>query len=237
MNNISKKRNISTIIILAIVLLVPGFLYIALNKIGSNQYLKLPVYGEKVLSGKMNRKMGREIPDTVYHQILPIHLHDAEGKSVDYLTSDTIISIVHLFVAKDEGLSKTLLTNLKPVVERFRNIKKVQFYSISLNENESAEELSRVQNLYAKDLSSTWSFVKADSSITNYVQKNYLIDAYKNEDGTYVFSNNYLLIDTEKRIRGFYDINQNKEMERLQDEIKVQLVEEARNNPLKIEKK
>ena len=65
MNNISKKRNVSTIIILAIVLLVPGFLYIALNKIGSNQYLKLPIYGEKVLSGKMNRIMGREIPDTL----------------------------------------------------------------------------------------------------------------------------------------------------------------------------
>ena len=141
MNNNSKKRNISTFIILAIVLLVPGFLYITLNKIGSNQYLKLPVYGEKVLSGKMNRKMGREIPDTVYHQIEPLTVFNANGEKVDFLNQDTVITVVHLFAAQDSGLSRTLLTNLKPVAERFKNVQKVKFYSISLNPNESSEDL------------------------------------------------------------------------------------------------
>ena len=237
MNNISKKRNISTIIILAIVLLVPGFLYIALNKIGSNQYLKLPIYGEKVLSGKMNRKMGREIPDTLYHQVPSVPLFNANGDSTDFLKSDTVVTVVHLFSAKDEGLSKTLLTNLKPVVERFKNIQKVKFYSISLNEKESSEALASIQQLYANDYPNSWFIIRPDSAIFDYVQKYFLIDAHANSDETYFFSNNYLLIDTEGRIRGFYDINQNKEMERLQDEIKVQLVEEARNNPLKVEKK
>ena len=237
MNNISKKRNISTIIILAIVLLVPGFLYIALNKIGSNQYLKLPTYGDKVLSGKMNRKMGRDIPDTVFHQVAPIRLFNANSTATNFLNEDTVVTVVHLFDAKDQGLSKTLLMNLKPVVDRFKNIPKVKFYSISLNNKETVEDLSRIQELYAKDYPNTWFIVRPDSAIFDYVQKNFLIDAHANSDGSYSFSNNYLLIDTERRIRGFYDINQNKEMERLQDEIKVQLVEEARNNPLKVEKK
>ncbi|WP_159633433.1 photosynthetic protein synthase I [Sphingobacterium composti Ten et al. 2007 non Yoo et al. 2007] len=237
MNNNSKKRNISTIIILAIVLLVPGFLYIALNKIGSNQYLKLPIYGEKVLSGKMNRKMGREIADTTFHQIQPIKLYNSIGKRVDFLNQDTVITVLHLFTAEDEGLSKTLLTNLKPVVERFKNIHKVKFFSISLNPDNSDDDLAHIQKLYVKDYSKTWFIVKPNESINDYVQQNFLIDAHINLDSTYTFSNNYLLIDTERRIRGFYDINQNKEMERLEDEIKVQLVEEARNNPLKIEKK
>ncbi|HMR20434.1 MAG TPA: photosynthetic protein synthase I, partial [Sphingobacterium sp.] len=69
MNVSSRKRNISTLIILVIVLLVPGFLYVLLNRVGTNSYIKLPVYGEKVLSGKMNRNMGREIPDTIFHQV------------------------------------------------------------------------------------------------------------------------------------------------------------------------
>lgn len=237
MNNNSKKRNISTFIILAIVLLVPGFLYITLNKIGSNQYLKLPVYGEKVLSGKMNRKMGREIPDTVYHQIEPLTVFNANGEKVDFLNQDTVITVVHLFAAQDSGLSRTLLTNLKPVAERFKNVQKVKFYSISLNPNESSEDLEKIQQLYAKEFGPTWFIVRPDSAITEYVQQNFLIDAHVNADSTFAFSNNYLLIDTERRIRGFYDINANKEMERLEDEIKVQLVEEARNNPLKIEKK
>ena len=237
MNNSSKKRNISTIIILAIVLLVPGFLYVTLNKIGSNQYLRLPIYGEKVLSGKMNRKMGREIADTVYHQIKPLKLFNANGEEVDFLKQDTVITVVHLFAAQDSGLSRTLLRSLKPVAERFKNVRKVRFYSISLNANESNGDLAKIQQLYAKDFGPTWFVVHPDTVITEYVQQNFLIDAQVNSDSTYAFSNNYLLIDTERRIRGFYDINANKEMERLEDEIKVQLVEQARNNPLKIEKK
>jgi len=43
MGNRNRKKNISTVIILAIVLLVPGFLYIGLNKMGSNEYVKLPI--------------------------------------------------------------------------------------------------------------------------------------------------------------------------------------------------
>lgn len=237
MKSSSRKRNISTIIILAIVLLVPGFLYIALNKIGSNQYLKLPVYGEKKLSGKMNRKMGREIPDTIFHQVDTIKLWDVEGKPVNFLKADSVITVVHLFSAKDEGLSQTLLTNLKPVVERFKNSEKVKFYSISLNENESQDDLSRIYNQFAKNYPKTWFIARPDSAIFNYIQKNFLIDAHLNSDSTYFFSNNYLLIDTDRRIRGFYDINQHKEIERLQDEIKVQFVEEIRNNPLKVEQK
>jgi protein SCO1/2 len=45
------------------------------------------------------------------------------------------------------------------------------------------------------------------------------------------------LLDSEKRIRGFYDISLRSELDRLEDEIKVQLVEEVRNNPLKVERK
>lgn len=237
MNNNSKRKNISTLIILAIVLLVPGFLYIALNKIGSNQYLKLPIYGEKILSGKMNRKMGREIPDTVYHQIAPLKLINATSNTIDFLKEDTVIAVVHMLDAKDNGLTKNLLSSLKPVVERFKNIPKVKFYSISVNPEESSADLIVLQDSYAKDLTSNWFILKPDTAITDYVQSNFLIDAFKNPDSTYSLSNNFLLIDTQRRIRGFYDLNQHKEMERLEDEIKVQLVEEARNNPLKIEKK
>lgn len=237
MSNISKKRNISTIIILAIVLLVPGFLYIGLNKVGSNQYLKLPVFGEKKLTGTVSRKMGREIPDTLFHQVQPLTFINQDGQDVHFLSNDTVISVVHLFSAVDSGLSKTLLSSLKPVVDRFMNIHKVQFYSISVNSDESPADLKNVFNKYAKDYADTWSIVKPIDSIFQYINKNLLVDAYRESDSSFVFSNNYLLIDSKGRIRGFYDINLNKETERLEDEIKVQLVEEARNNPLTIKQK
>ena len=239
MVNSNKKKNISTIIILAIVLLVPGFLYIALNKIGSNEYLKLPIYGEKVLSGKMNRKMGREIADTTYHTVKPLALVTKEGEEVTIFNQDSIISIVHVFYAKDDGLSNTLLFDLKKVAERFDHNGKVQFYSISIDTTERDETLKAIDHKYVGRLSKNWSILGAHDGILPYVRENFLIDAFQqpNDSSTYVFGNNYILIDTKNRIRGFYDINLKTDVARLEDEIKVQIVEEIRNNPFKIEKK
>ncbi|ERJ58601.1 thioredoxin domain-containing protein [Sphingobacterium paucimobilis] len=239
MQNKSRRKNISTFVILAIVLLVPGFLYIGLNKIGSNTYLKLPVYGEKHLSGKMNRKMGREIPDTVFHQISPLTLVNAKGDSVSFLRSDSLISVVHTFYSTDKGLSKAMLENLRPVVERFKNNHKVKFYSISVDSADSLLNLSQIRDQYTKGLDTHWDILKGSSDILSYVREQLLSDALQDpaDPSRFTISSQYILIDSERRIRGFYDINLKANMERLEDEIKVQLVEEARNNPLKVEKR
>jgi len=239
MDNNSKKRNISTIIILAIVLLVPGFLYIVLNKVGSNEYLRLPIFGEKVLTGKMVRKMGREMPDTLYHQVKPLEFVDSDSNKVTLFEQDSVITVVHLFYPNDKGLSNTLLQNLIPIAERFINNPKVKFYSINVNSNSSVEEMQTVAKKFTKKYPHSWKIVGGQPSVLDYAQQNLLIDAMLDpqNDSSFIISNNYVLIDSERRIRGFYDINLKTEIDRLEDEIKVQLVEEARNNPFKIEKK
>ncbi|WP_164109275.1 MULTISPECIES: SCO family protein [Sphingobacterium] len=239
MQNKTRRKNISTFIILAIVLLVPGFLYIALNKIGSNTYLKLPVYGEKHLSGKMNRKMGREIPDTVFHQIKPISLLDIKGDSVHFLAPDSSIAVVHTFYATDKGLSVAMLQNLRSVAERFKNNHKVKFYSISVDTADSSVDLEKTLAQFRSGLEANWFVLRGSGDILGYVRGELLSDALQkaNEARKFTISNQYILIDSQRRIRGFYDINLKSNIERLEDEIKVQLVEEARNNPLKVEKK
>lgn len=239
MQNTNRRKTISTFIILAIVLLVPGFLYVALNKVGSNTYLKLPIMGEKHLSGKMNRKMGREIPDTIFHQIKPIELTDVSDRKVQFLGADTAITVVHTFYGSDEGLSVAMLESFKNVVERFKNNHKVKFYSISIDSTDTAVKLSKFTQRFRKGLEANWNILFANSSILPYIQQELLSDAMvdSSDPSRYIMSNQYILIDSERRIRGFYDINLKSDIDRLEDEIKVQLVEEARNNPLKVEKK
>ncbi len=239
MGSTNRKKNISTVIILAIVLLVPGFLYVGLNKIGSNEYLKLPIYGEKVLSGKMNRKMGREIPDTVYHAIKPVILLNSAGDSITAFDQDSIISIVHLFYSNDKGLSTTMLSNLKGVAERFSHNNRIKFYSISLDTTDRNVVLDDIHRKYVGSSNPNWYILGSHGNFLEYARNNFLIDAFKdpNQSNNFIFGNNFILLDTENRIRGFYDINLKTDIARLQDEIKVQIVEEIRNNPLKIEKK
>lgn len=239
MQKSNRRKNISTIIILAIVLLVPGFLYVALNKVGKNNYVKLPVFGEKRLSGEMVRKMGREVPDTIYHQITPMLFDDLEGRPIEFLGSDSSITIVHMFYAADSGLSNAMLQEIVPVVERFSQNNNVQFYSISIDPKDDIAVLTNKTKKFRKGLERNWHILYSNSNISSYVTEQLLSDALKDEVDSkrYIFSSHYLLIDGKRRIRGFYDINLKKEVDRLKDEIKVQLVEEARNNPPKIEKK
>jgi len=241
MRNVSsRKKNISTIIILVIVLLVPGFLYVMLNRMGTNSYVKLPVFGEKVLSGKMKRVMGREVPDTIYHQVPTLVLQSSDGDSTVFMGLDSTISIVHLFYTKDEGLSVALAQNLRPVVERFDHNRTVKFYSISVDPMDSATELASFAKRFNKGLEKQWQFLgSAQADVLGFSRKHLLLDAMRDSgDSTrFIISSNYVLIDSQHRIRGFYDINLNTEVDRLKDEIKVQLVEEIRNNPLKVEKK
>lgn len=239
MVNKNKKKNISTIIILAIVLLVPGFLYVALHKVGSNEYVRLPIYGEKVLSGKMNRKMGREIADTTYHTVQPVQLLDSTGNSVTVFDQDSLITVVHLFYAKDSGLSKTLLSNFRIVSDRFAYNNKIRFYSLSIDSLDGVEEIKNTYSTYVPSSNPNWQILGSNSSFLDYVRTNLLIDAFQSpaDSNKYVFGNNFILLDSENRIRGFYDINLKTDIDRLEDEIKVQMVEEIRNNPLKIQKK
>lgn len=227
-------------IILVIVLLVPGFLYVLLNRVGTNSYIKLPVYGEKVLSGKMNRNMGREIPDTIFHQVPAIHLINHRGDSTIFPGQDSAIGIVHLFYTTDSTLSVGLAQNLRPVVERFRMNGRVKFYALSVDPNDSAAELAAFGGRFNKGMDKYWEFVaNSELDLLDYSRNQLLIDAIRdpNDSLRFIISNNYILIDSKRRIRGFYDINLKSNLDRLEDEIKVQLVEEIRNNPLKIEKK
>jgi len=240
MNASSRKKNISTVIILVIVLLVPGFLYVMLNRMGSNSYIVLPVLGEKVLSGEMKRVMGREVLDTIYHQIPSVSLWNDRGDTTLFMGSDSSISVVHLFYTRDDGLSQALLERLRPVVERFQHNQSVKFYSISVDPTDSPEELVNFAKRFNKGLEGSWQFLGDPAvDMLDFSRKHLLMDAMRDTgDSTrFVISPNYALIDSRHRIRGFYDINLKTEMDRLKDEIKVQVVEELRNNPLKIEKK
>ncbi|GGH05771.1 photosynthetic protein synthase I [Sphingobacterium alkalisoli] len=240
MSNTTQRKRFSKVIILVIVLLVPGFLYLLLNRMGSNEYVKLPIYGDKVLSGKVNRKMGREIPDTTYHQLAPVDFVNSEGDSLRFLASDTLITVVHLFYTQDTALSRVMMDNLYAIANRFKNNSSLRLLSISVDPEDNAEKLKAYVQPYEGLIGKYWNAVYApDIDMLKYAREEMLIDAMQTPADTngFVFSNNYLLIDSQRRIRGFYDINLKTEVDRLTDEIKLQMVEEIRNNPLKIEKK
>jgi len=221
------------------VLLLPGFLYIAVNKFGSNEYISLPVYGEKKLSGEMKRNWGREYPDTIFHTLNAVDFYNYNGEICSFLKADTVISVAHLFYTKDQAFSRLMLDHMGALADRFKANEHVRLFSISVDPQESEQTLQAFLKPYKHIASTNWEVVYgASTDIFAYAREELLIDAMVNpaDSTSYIIGNQLVLLDSKKRLRGFYDVSLKGEVDRLEDEIKLLMVEEVRNRPLKIEK-
>ncbi|WP_293905139.1 MULTISPECIES: SCO family protein [unclassified Sphingobacterium] len=239
-NNTGQKKGIKTILILAVILLLPGFLYFILNKSGSNSYASLPIFGKKEVPGTTHRKWGRDIPDTIYHTVPAVDFVNYDGKKVHLLDNDTTLSVVHLMYSRDASLSRTMIKRLDQIANRFIQNKKVRLYSITVDTAyDTPEVLAKYAKVY-KPWTKSWFFVTDPSvDIFKFAKESLLQDALVNKEGSkpFIIGSNYLLLDTKGRIRGIYDINVKTDVDRLEDEIKLLLVEEVRNHPATIEQK
>lgn len=239
-SNTGQKKSIKKVLILAVILLLPGFLYYVLNKSGSNSYASLPIFGKKEVPGTTHRKWGRDIPDTIYHTVPPVDFVNYDGKKVRLLDSDTTLSVVHLMYSRDGELSRSMVKKLDQIAVRFIQNKKVKLYSVTVDTAfDTPEVLAKYSKVY-KPWTKSWFFVTDPSvDIFKFAQESLLQDALVNKEGgkPFIIGSNYLLLDTKGRIRGIYDINVKTDVNRLEDEIKLLLVEEIRNHPATIEQK
>lgn len=235
-----RSKGFSKIVILALVLFVPGFLYLFLKNMGTNEYVKLPVFGEKRVTGEMRRSMGREIPDTAFHQLAPIHLTNVDGRQVTFLEGDSAITVAHLFYTKDQAFSTIMFEYLDQIATKFQNNHLVQLFSMSVDPDETVAQLEGILAPFPNRIDRNW-FVTLPAGVDmlSYARENMLLEGMRDpvDSSKFIIGNQFILIDSQRRIRGFYPVSEHTEMKRLEDEIKLQLVEEIRNRPLKVEKR
>lgn len=239
MNPVIRPMKFSKIIILAIVLFVPGFLYLLMENLGRHEYVKLPIYGEKTLTGEMRRVMGREVPDTLYHQLKPLQLTNSDGRPVSWMESDSIISVAHLIYSSDSAFSEIALDYMDHLATKFASKATVHLYSITVDPNDKVDALHRMASRFGDLDRRKWHIVGNPSTdMLSYAREQMLLNASRDsQDSTkFLIDDQIILIDGKQRIRGFYSLSQHAELKRLEDEIKLQLVEEVRDNPLRVEK-
>lgn len=230
--------NKGKIVILALILLVPGFLYVAVNRFGSNEYISLPIFGEKQLSGEMKRNWGREYPDTIYHTVPNIDFVDDHGGAIRFPAADSCITVAHLFYTNDEAFSRLLLQHVDALATRFQGNPLIRFYSISVDPVETPASMRQFARDYTDRARRHWHLVSQPSTdIFTYSREQLLIDAMVDpaDSSRFLISSRLVLLDSKRRIRGFYEISQKSEIDRLKDELKLLSVEEVRNRPMKIE--
>jgi len=103
----------------------------------------------------------------------------------------------------------------------------VYFVSITVDpQRDSIAALKNYANNF-KPASNRWLFLTGDTSTTyNLARNGFLVNALQTGKDDFIYSDKLILIDGDKRIRGYYTGASVDDVNRLNDEIKVLLSEE-----------
>ena len=223
-----KAGILKKIIILVMILALPGFLYYLLTAKGKNRYKPLSFYGPKQLAKTSHRFRGKNIPDTIYHQLDNFILTDQDGKTVSSKDFDKKIFVANFFYTRCPGVCSTVTGNINDLTKAYAKNKMVYFTSVTVDpQHDTPGVLKNYVKKYKPG--KQWLFLTGDTTgIYTLARKGFLVDALDAGNGNYIYSDKLILIDAEKRIRGYYSGTSQTDLTRLNDEIKVLIAEELR---------
>ena len=201
---------------------------------GKNRYKPLPFFGPKTVAATFKSVRGTKIPDTNYHQISDFSFLNQQADAVSWNTYAGKIVIMNLFYTQENSATTIANNAIKVLRKTYGKNDILKFVSLSVDPiRDRPEALSVYAGKYGPK-TAQWDLLTGDSSkVYSFINKQLFIDAYqKNDQGVkrFVYTNLFVLIDTKHRIRGYYDISTQDGYSKLDDEIKVQIVEELRNN-------
>jgi protein SCO1/2 len=226
-----KYNPIKKVLILVTILAVPGFLYYLLQDQGKNRYKPLPIFGPKQVASTFHSKRGKQIPDTIYHEVGNFKLINQSDDTVSLADWKNKVVVVNLVDGKADANSTNAIFNEYKDFKAYQKNDMVRFTSISVNPNDVLDSVKYLAaTLKAKP--KKWDILFGDSSsVFNLVRKGLLLDVVevKNPVRKMIYSRKIVLLDSQHRIRGFYDATQQEALSKLDDEIKVLIAEELRN--------
>ena len=163
--------------------------------------LLLPIIGEKKLAGV-------EGTDTIYHNIQPFSFINQFNDTVTEKVIENKIYVADFFFATCQSICPKMSSQLVHVQNAFKNDKDVLILSHTVNPlHDTAEVLNGYAQSYGA-IKNKWHFLTGNKkAIYDLARYSYLVNALE-EDGSaegFLHSELFILVDAQKRIRGFYD--------------------------------
>ena len=207
--------------------LLPIFIFLAVLGIGM-----AVVY--PMLQGRMHLKIYQPTdinPDLVdeelrrvgmNHRIADFSLTDQNGEPVTNQTFEGKIYVADFFFTTCKSICPKMSKNMAELSAELKGNANVMFLSHSvMPEVDSVPVLRDYADLYEVD-DARWKMVTGSKKeIYDLARKSYFAATTEGDGGVddFIHTENFVLIDPDKRIRGFYDGTSAEEMERLVDEL------------------
>ncbi|RTY85159.1 SCO family protein [Flavobacterium sp. LS1P28] len=157
-----------------------------------------------------------------YHTIADFSFVNQNGKTITQKDYEGKIYVADFFFTTCGSICPKMTTNLSDIQKVFANDPKVKLLSHTVfPETDSVPVLKAYAKKYKVD-ASKWNLVTGDKKeIYEMARKSYLAVKLGEPSELYdmVHTENFVLVDTKKRVRGFYDGTNKEDMKRLIDDI------------------
>ncbi len=221
MKNFNYKKGL----VLFGVLLLPSILYLTLTT-GKHNFVHLPVFYPEGTKDTVIK--GRKQVDTLYHTIPNFELIDQTGKKFTQADLYDKIYVADFFFTTCPGICKDMAAQMVRVQDKFKSFQGFAIVSHSVDpKNDTLNAIKEYARLVRAD-SSTWHICTGNRDEIYALG----IDQYKlpaQEDakapGGFLHSEYFVLVDKDKRIRGYYDGTKTTEVDKMMEDIKVLLAE------------
>jgi protein SCO1/2 len=204
----------------ALGLIVAPIVIYWLLSLGTHSFSSLPIYGERI-APEGDQK------DTIFYAVPDFKLVSQFGDTVTQATIGKRIYIANFFFARCKDVCPKMNAKVETVYAKCQELaqtkdayKDVLFVSHSVDpDNDSVPVLA----MYAEKMgakNSNWLFLTGSKEAMFNAGQGYLLPV-SIEDKTIDHSQNLLLIDPDKRIRGIYDGLEDRDIKRLREDIDV----------------
>ena len=226
------KFTVKKILILVTILALPGFLYWMLTEKGKNRYKSLPFFGPKQVASTFHTKRGVKIPDTLYHTVRDFTLLNQDSSVFNFPAKNHRISVVNFFYSRCTVFCGSMNQQVHQLAKKYQQNSLLQFVSISVDGAHDVPTALRSYQQTTGFKSPNWTLLTGpQSEVAELAKQSFLVDVLPDPNQAttnIIHSSMLILLDPQKRIRGYYDSLSIEQMEKLDDELKVLINEELR---------
>ena len=182
----------------------------------------LPIYSPSMVSKELVEENIQFIKK--YHKIKDFSMKNQNGETITQEFYNDKIYVADFFFTTCPTICPIMTENMGYIQEKIKNDSDILLLSFSVTpEIDSVEQLKKYA-LEKNVIDSKWNlFTGNKKDIYNLARTSYLVAKTNGDGGKYdmIHTENFVLVDKEKRIRGFYDGTNSKEMDQLLNDIKI----------------
>ena len=186
---------------------------------GCNSNTRLTVYGP--------RTPGKTTSDSLDYTVPPYTFLDQDSNVIDSNTTHNKIYVADFFFTSCPSICPKMMKEMSLIYDKYKDNNDVVILSYSIDPER--DTVTRLKN-YEKKLginANRWHLLTGNKDSIYHMADKYLVSAHEDPDaaGGFIHDGNFILMDRQNRIRGYYDGTKEDAVQKLMGDMDVLLQE------------